>query len=79
VIGRRTSPGWREREDEDVVQVDEAEVESSRNVVHEALERLGGSRTLWAVPTIFSSTTCFVLFRPLWGGDHYTERNTESH
>jgi hypothetical protein len=32
----------RPREDEDVVHVGEAEVESSQNVVHEALERLGG-------------------------------------
>jgi hypothetical protein len=30
------------REDEDIIQVGEAEVESSLNVVHESLERLGG-------------------------------------
>jgi hypothetical protein len=66
-------------EEKNVVQVDEAEVESSQNVVHVALESLGGSRAVWAVPTILNSTTCFVLLRPLSGGDHYAEQNTESH
>jgi hypothetical protein len=32
---------WPE-EDKDVVQVDETEIESQQNIVHEALKRLGG-------------------------------------